>query len=214
VYERGQSLKRSGLQLINTETIGKMELKKAACCNLAESFETNATVDVVMSDGVSGARQLSMLGLDGIYTQINTENIPYNRGAMASFGVQYIPGTWIRSIDISKGSGSVVNGYEPISGTINVESLAPEKADRLSFNAYQNSLGRSEINLNINGNNGKNFMHSLFLHGSSVYLKNDINQDGFLDIPLEQLSNIFYRAKWSNSKWKPEENGIMNPLCG
>jgi outer membrane cobalamin receptor len=201
VYERGQSLKRSGLQLINTETIGKMELKKAACCNLAESFETNATVDVVMSDGVSGARQLSMLGLDGIYTQINTENIPYNRGAMASFGVQYIPGTWIRSIDISKGSGSVVNGYEPISGTINVEFLAPEKADRLSFNAYQNSLGRSEINLNINGNNGKNFMHSLFMHGSSVYLKNDINQDGFLDIPLEQLSNIFYRAKWSNSKW-------------
>lgn len=201
VYERGQSLKRSGLQVINTETIGKMELKKAACCNLAESFETNATVDVVMSDGISGARQLSMLGLDGIYTQINTENIPYNRGAMASFGVQYIPGTWIRSIDISKGSGSVVNGYEPISGTINVEFLTPDKADRLNLNIYQNALGRSEVNLNLNGNDGKKFMHSLFLHGSSVFLKNDVNRDGFLDIPREQLGNVFYRARWSDSKW-------------
>jgi len=201
VYERQNSLSRLGTSTINTERLSGLELKKAACCNLAESFETNATVDVVMSDGISGARQLSMLGLDGVYTQINTENIPLTRGPMAAFGISYIPGTWIKSIDISKGTGSVVNGYEPLTGMINTEFHSPEKADRLQVNLYQNSLGRSEINFQVNGQQGTHFYQSLYIHGNTVVKKNDHNADGFMDLPLAKQGNIFYRAKWSSAKW-------------
>ena len=52
------------------------ELCKAACCNLGESFTTNASVDVAYADAVTGAKQIQLLGLTGKYVQMMTENMP------------------------------------------------------------------------------------------------------------------------------------------
>jgi outer membrane receptor for ferrienterochelin and colicins len=116
----------SSINPIKTEIISTGELRKAACCNLSESFETNATVEVSYSDAVSGAKEIRMLGLDGVYSQIMTESMPNLRGLANTFGLTYIPGSWIESIQITKGSGSVVNGYESITGQINVEYKKPQ----------------------------------------------------------------------------------------
>ncbi|MCK5840331.1 MAG: TonB-dependent receptor, partial [Bacteroidales bacterium] len=106
---------------IMSQIITSGELQKAACCNLSESFETNASVDVAYSDAVSGAKQIKLLGLDGKYSQIQTENIPNLRGLGTSFGLGYVPGSWMESIQVSKGTASVKNGYESITGQINIE---------------------------------------------------------------------------------------------
>ncbi|MGY8988557.1 MAG: carboxypeptidase-like regulatory domain-containing protein, partial [Flavobacteriales bacterium] len=118
--------KFSVLDPINTQTISTGELQKAACCNLSESFSTNATVDVTFTDAVSGAKQIQMLSLDGVYTQITQENMPLIRGLTSSYGMSYVPGTWIESIQIIKGTGSVVNGFESFTGQINLEYFKPE----------------------------------------------------------------------------------------
>ena len=97
------------LQTLHVEMIGEGELRKAACCNLSESFETNASVDVNITDAVSGAKKIQMMGLDGVYTQIQMENIPYMRGLESAFGLGSMPGTWVESIQITKGTGNVVN---------------------------------------------------------------------------------------------------------
>ncbi|MDZ7605088.1 MAG: carboxypeptidase-like regulatory domain-containing protein [Cyclobacteriaceae bacterium] len=68
------------LQPILNELITEKELVKAACCNLSESFETNASVDVSMTDAVSGAKMIRLLGLDGRYVLISREGIPHIRG--------------------------------------------------------------------------------------------------------------------------------------
>ena len=135
-YSTGTEI--SYLNPIKTEILNERSLMKAACCNLSESFETNPSIDVNFADAVSGTKQIQMLGLSGQYAQITKENMPYMRGLAGNYGLTFIPGTWIQSIQLSKGAGSVVNGYESFTGQINTELQNPEHSDKVNFNAYTN----------------------------------------------------------------------------
>ena len=136
------------LDPILTQNITGAELRKAACCNLSESFETNASVDVNYTDAVTGARQIQLLGLAGIYTQILAENIPVMYGMATAFGLNYIPGPWMESIQVSKGTSSVRNGYESIAGQLNIEYKKPATSEKIYVNGLINDEGREEINAN------------------------------------------------------------------
>lgn len=191
---------------INKEVITKKEIVKAACCNLSEAFENNASADVSYTDAVSGAKQIQMLGLAGTYTQILTENIPSIRGLGRIFGLNYIPGSWIQSINVTKGIGSVINGYESIAGQINTGLLDPKTADKLELNLYMNHYGRSEANVALRHKVTSRSNGLLMLHGSTFPTRIDRNGDGFLDSPLStQLSGLWrfnyesgsgYESKW------------------
>ena len=197
--------KASSYELINpilTENLGSRELKKAACCNLSESFETNASVDVVMTDAVSGARKIRMLGLDGIYTQIQAENIPLIRGLSSGYGMLMIPGTWIESIQVGKGPGSVVNGYESMTGQINLEYQKPDEADQYYINLYGNFGGRMEANLQYANQMNEKVGTTLFVHASGRIRENDMNNDGFMDSPLTQQYGLFNRWKFKSENWR------------
>lgn len=171
-----------------TEMISERELLKAACCNLSESFETTPSIDVAFTDAVSGYRQIQMLGLAGPYTLITRENIPDVRGLSAITGLTYTPGTWIENMQLSKGTGSVVNGYESVAGQLNVELRKPfeEKEPRLNLNVYQNYQGRSEGNAIIRHEFNEGLSSNLMLHGSGRWRRVDMNNDGFMDQPLNQ----------------------------
>lgn len=168
---------------INSQLMTEDELFKAACCNLSESFETNPSVDVAFTDAVTGTKQIEMLGLAGPYTQITVENMPMMRGLATVEGLTYLPGTWMNSIQVTKGSGSVLNGYESIAGQINVEMRKPNDKERLFTNAYVNEGGRSEINLIANTNINQALSTSLLLHGAVRPFALDRNQDSFMDMP-------------------------------
>ncbi|MBN2788461.1 MAG: carboxypeptidase-like regulatory domain-containing protein, partial [Paludibacteraceae bacterium] len=118
----------------NLQNITSGELCKAACCNLSESFETNPSVDVAYSDAATGAKQIKLLGLAGSYVQMLNENVPTLRGIASPYGLGYTPGPWMESIQLSKGAASVINGYESVTGQINVEYLKPSNSDRLGIN--------------------------------------------------------------------------------
>ncbi|MDX1652678.1 MAG: TonB-dependent receptor [Brumimicrobium sp.] len=188
----------------NTERLSSGELRKAACCNLSESFETNATVDVNLSDGVSGSKRIAMMGLNGRYTQIQFENIPIMHNLDQAFGLSAIPGTWIESIQITKGTGTVVNGYESMVGLINLEYRKPDDIERLYFNAYGNIQGRAEVNLH----GGKEFKNKLssawFVHGSSMMMENDRNNDGFNDMPTGQEFVAMNRWKYKGELFRAQ----------
>jgi len=191
---------------IGFERINQGELKKAACCNLSEAFETNASVDVAITDAVSGSKRIQMLGLDGVYTQMQFENFPILRGLSTSYGMGAIPGTWIESIQITKGRGSVVNGYESIAGLINLEYLKPDEEGPLFVNAYGNIFGRAELNLHsaFNLSKAKKWSTLFFLHGSGVFAENDRNKDGFMDIPKSHQINVLNRYKYFGEKFRTQ----------
>lgn len=170
----------------NMQHMGQGELLKAACCNLSESFETTPSVDVGFTDAVTGYRQIQLLGLAGSNTSFTRENIPDARGLAAVTGLTFTPGVWLESMQLSKGTGSVVNGYEGIAGQINVEWWKPfeEKTPAWYLNAYQSIQGRSEGNVVYNHSFNPGLSTGVFLHGSTNWRKNDENKDGFLDNPL------------------------------
>jgi outer membrane receptor for ferrienterochelin and colicin len=179
------------------------ELFKAACCNLSESFETNPSVDVAFTDAVTGTRQIQMLGLAGPNTMISIENMPGVRGLASSQGIQFIPGTWINSIQVTKGTGSVVNGYESIAGQINVELKKPEESERLYVNGYVNNAARSELNVNYTAHVGEKWATTFLLHGSTRPFEMDSNDDSFLDFPTGSQINAINRWVYNNG------NGLL-----
>lgn len=185
---------------IVTEEMSRAELEKAPCCNLSESFETNASVDVVMTDAVSGAKRIQMLGLDGIYTQIQNENLPMATGLLSVHGLTLIPGTWVNSIVIGKGPGSVVNGHESMTGQINLEYVKPEAEELLFLNAYGSFGGRVEGNAHLAHQFSNKVAATLFLHGSAVLRPMDMNGDGFMDLPMRQQYNAMNRWHFRGKK--------------
>ena len=200
VIVRGNSTSIDRLSPHQTEIITTRALAKAACCNLSESFETNASVSVSYSDAVTGAKQIQMLGLSGTYIQTNVENIPGLRGLASTFGLNFIPGSWIQSIDVGKGAGSVVNGYESMTGQINVELQKPDSREKLYLNTYVNSFGRAELNLNLAHQLNSKWSTGLLTHGSTLQNRIDKNKDGFLDLPLYKQFNGINRWKYQSEK--------------
>lgn len=180
---------------MNVDIISSAELSRAACCNLGESFVTNPSVDVSYSDAATGAKQIKLLGLSGTYVQMMTGNIPNYRGAAAPYGLGYVPGPWMQSIQVSKGSSSVKNGYESITGQINVEFKKPQlpEADWVSANLFASSTGRYEANADATLKLSKRWSTSLLAHYENETMAHDANHDGFADIPRVEQYNLWNR---------------------
>ena len=196
ISKRQQSSFVSQINPLVVQNITGAELTKAACCNLSESFETNASVDVSYSDAVSGAKKIELLGLHGKYSQMMTENIPNLRGLATTYGLGYIPGSWMESIQISKGTSSVVNGYESTTGQINIEYKKPDADEKLFLNAYANHIGKFEGNFNGRIKINDKWSTMVFAHGETFNNKIDNNGDSFVDAPLIQQYNLFNRWKY------------------
>lgn len=204
VTARQKASSRSFIQSANVLNVSSAELLKAACCNLAESFETNPSIDVNFSDAISGTRQIKMLGLTSPYILITTENVPSIRGASQTYGLSFIPGTWVESIQITKGAGSVTNGYESIAGQINAELQKPSTDDRLFVNAYGAGNGRFELNTHLNTKVTERWSTGLYIHGNLRETELDKNDDSFLDAPLMQQVNVMNRWQYTDT-----ENGYV-----
>lgn len=198
---KGDALNRETNQM---EVLTRKELRKAACCNLSESFETNASVDVSTTDAVSGTKQIRLLGLDGTYAQIMAENMPFVRGLSTRSGLQFIAGTWIKSIQINKGAGSVVNGYESITGQINVELAKPEDSEKLLLNFYANNGARLEGNVNWAKKLSERWHTGILAHHSRGDIPMDNNRDGFMDNPIFQQYNLINRWKYQGDKMESQ----------
>lgn len=200
----GKENRISTIKTINVEKINAAELRKAACCNLSESFENSATVNVVFSDAVSGAKQIQMLGLQGIYTQMLSENIPTLRGISSTYGLNLVPGPWMESIQVVKGAGSVMNGYESTTGQINMEFLKPDEADKFYLDLFGSQAGRLELNTHFAHKFSKKWSSILMVNAGNMSFKQDQNQDNFLDVPLYQSLNILNRWKYFGAKFRSQ----------
>jgi len=200
IRSKRDAVQKSLFSTANTFTVNNDELLKAACCNLAESFETNPSIDVSFSDALTGTRQIQMLGLKSPYLQIMQENIPSIRGAAQAFGLTFTPGTWVESIQITKGAGSVVNGFESISGQINAELVKPFSDNKFFLNTYSSLNGRLELNTHFNRRVSKKWQTGLYIHGNYRGEKFDKNDDNFLDAPLANQINVMNRWQYTDAQ--------------
>mgnify|MGYP001160819706 FL=1 len=198
--QRRKAIQKAYFETQNIINVSSAELLKAACCNLSESFETNPSIDVNFSDALTGTKQIKMLGLTSPYLLITEENIPMVRGASQAYGLTFTPGTWIESIQITKGVGSVVNGFESIAGQINTEIKKPFSDVPLFFNFFTSANGRQELNTNGNFKLNDKWSTGIFIHGNQRTNKVDRNNDSFLDVPLAKQVNILNRWQYTNAQ--------------
>ncbi|SIP86377.1 TonB-dependent receptor domain-containing protein [Chryseobacterium indoltheticum] len=178
--------------------IDSKELLKAACCNLSESFETNATVDVSFSNAVTGTKQLKMLGLDQKYTSLTKELLPEIRGLASAYGLNFIPGRWIESIQLTKGGSTVTNGYESITGQINTELIKNSKTPETSLNLFADFNGRAEANITHVAAINDKWSQTFLLHGNGTFGDTDMNDDNFLDRPKGTQINAAYLLNYND----------------
>lgn len=195
VTKRADGRRRLRVDPVNTEIISGTELFRAACCNLGESFTTNPSVDVSYNDAATGARQIKLLGLAGTYVQMLTENIPNFRGSALPYGLGYIAGPWIQSIQVSKGASSVKNGYESISGQINIEIKKPQAPQEVMANGYADLNGKLEVNANANQWITKELSTALLVHGEKSTADHDSNHDSFMDMP--RVDQVAVMNRWA-----------------
>ena len=187
----------------NVDMITSDELCRAACCNLGEAFVTNPAVDVSYSDAATGAKQIRLLGLSGTYVQMLTENIPNFRVVASPYGLGYVPGPWMESISVSKGISSVKNGYEAITGQINVEYKKPQKsdADWWAINLFGSSDGKVEANTDATFKIGDKWSTTIIGHYEKELLMHDSNDDGFADYPKVEQINAMNRWAYMGDKY-------------
>jgi outer membrane receptor for ferrienterochelin and colicins len=196
--QRRKAAQKSYIAAQNVMQVNSAELLKAACCNLSESFETNPSIDVNFSDALTGTKQIRMLGLSSPYLLITEENIPSVRGASQIYGLTYTPGTWIESIQITKGAGSVTNGFESIAGQINTELQKPFLDAPLFVNLFSSINGRQEANVHWNNKLSDKWSTGLYIHGNQRSLATDRNKDDFLDLPLTKQVNLLNRWQYTD----------------
>ena len=179
---------------VKTEVITAAGLCKMACCALAESFENSASVTVGYSDAVTGARQIKLLGLSGTYTQMLDENRPVMRGIASPFGLSFVPGQWLESIQIAKGPSSVINGLEAITGQINMEHRKPTDETPLFVQLYGSSDAMFETNIASAIQFNEKWSMINMAHVGGTASKMDHNQDGFRDEPEDLQLN--FTSRW------------------
>lgn len=184
----------------NVESINSKELRKAPCCNLSESFETNGSVDVAYPNALTGVKEIQLLGLRGIYSQFLVENRPTMTGIATPFAFELIPGTWLDGIVLAKGASSVKSGNNGFTGQINADLVKPMQDKPLFVNLFSSSEGRGEANIHVNKKHGENNADGLYLHGSFVKNKWDMNDDNFYDMPNRRQLNAMYRHQYDGPK--------------
>ena len=207
VSKRKNTIQKSYFKTQNIVNVSSDELLKAACCNVSESFETNPSIDVSYSNAITGVKQVRMLGLESPYLLITEENIPMVRGASQVYGLSFIPGPWVESMQITKGTGSVVNGFESISGQINIELKKPVNEAPVFINVFRSEMGRNEFNFHLNKKLNPKLNTIFFVHADNNTSIHDNNSDGFLDHPTFKGFNFFNRYQYTDL-----EKGIVSFL--
>ncbi|MCO4818182.1 MAG: carboxypeptidase-like regulatory domain-containing protein [Bacteroidetes bacterium] len=209
VVELNKRRRTYGIRTLDPRTtlhLREQEFQKAACCNLSESFENAPAIDVSFTDAVTGTKQIKMLGLDGVYTSISREFMPSVRGLNAYYGLSFIPAAWVEGIQITKGAGSVVNGFESMSGQINIEMKKPYGRDQFMFDQFVSESGRSETDIMVRRDLSKHVATSLFGRFGIRPNEMDRNNDGFMDNPTSTQYQLMNRWQFHG------DNGVEGQL--
>jgi hypothetical protein len=204
VTEERAAFTMSATSMLNTESINRAILRKGACCNLSETFETTASVDVVLNDAVTGTRKIQMLGLEGVYVQNLFEGVSFTRGLGNVLGFDQIPGPWINSIQLTKGSGTIVNGYESMTGLINLNFLPSDGKETMYFDLFGNNQGRYEGNFIWTKPINDKWSTAIFASGNYQDQKVDQNGDGFLDMPTREGLKLMNRWKYKGDYFRSQ----------
>lgn len=112
------------------------------------------------------------------------------------------------SIQISKGTSTVINGFEALTGQINVEYKKPVNSEKFFINLFGNSTGRAEGNVNGSIHLNDKLTTAILTHYSMDTQVVDENGDHFRDEPNMRQLNFMNRWDYNNHNGFTAQLGV------
>lgn len=105
------------------------------------------------------------------------------------------------AISVSKGVGSVTNGYEAIAGQISVDYKKPQGSEKFYVNLYGSDEEMFEFNMNGSIHLNDKWSTALLVHGDWMEKEHSMHHNGFLDMPKKAQYNLMNRWAYKTDTW-------------
>jgi outer membrane receptor for ferrienterochelin and colicin len=197
VFDQGTGAYISRLMPIKTEIINSNELRKAACCDLAGCFETQATVQPQTTNVLTNAKELRILGLSGVYNRVLIDGLPLIQGLAYTYGMNTLSGSTIDKIWVVKGANSVLHGFEGMVGEITIYPREGRLAEPFAADLLVNAFGEKHLNTAV-ALKSDQWTNYLAVHASLPGQRFDRDSDTFLDLPVITRYSLYNKWRYRN----------------
>jgi outer membrane receptor for ferrienterochelin and colicins len=143
-----------------------------------------------------GAANVRIQGLRGRYSQILADGLPLYGGQTGGIGLLQIPPLDLGQVEVLKGVASALYGASALGGVINFVSRRPDGAHDVLLN--QTSRGGTDAALWWSGNPVTDGYSYSLLATADRQTSEDINGEGWADVPRFRRAVIRPRLYWAN----------------
>ena len=143
------TLKESFIKVspVKVEVLTSNFLKKIPTNNIMEIMESVNGVQNQINCGVCGTSDIHINGMEGPYSLILIDGMPIMSSLSTVYGLNGIPTSLIKQIEIIKGPNSTLYGSEAIAGVINIITNKPEDISKLEIASFISSDREKNIDL-------------------------------------------------------------------
>ena len=187
---------------VKVDVVTQKFLKKIATTNVMEVIENVNGVQKQINCGVCGTNDIHINGMEGPYTLVLINGMPIMSSLSTVYGLNGIPTSLIKQIEIIKGPSSTLYGTEAVAGVINILTKDPLDVSTVEIESFITSHLEKNIDFAYAPKMKK---VDVLLSGNYFKMDNflDDNDDNFTDIPLSERLSLF--NQW-NFKRKNQKN--------
>ncbi len=161
---------------------------------LFESLNMINGVQPQLNCNVCNTGDIHINGMEGPYTMVLIDGMPIVSALSTVYGLQGIPNSLIKRIEVVKGAASTLYGSEAVAGIINIITKDALTAPTLSADISATTYG--EYNIDMGGKFKAGKAAALFgVNYFDFWNKFDINNDNFTDVTLQRRFSVF--NKWN-----------------
>jgi len=179
---------------LKVEVITSAFLQKTPTNNIMEIIETVNGVQKQINCGICGTSDIQINGMEGPYSLILIDGMPIMSSLSTVYGLNGIPTSLIKQIEIIKGPSSTLYGTEAVAGVVNIITKLPENLSKVHFETFLSSDKEKNISLSWSPKWKK---ADILLSANLFHMNHfmDENDDGFADEVLSERISLF--NKWS-----------------
>lgn len=183
------------------EVVTARDLLRTPALDITQSCEYVPGIKVQDNCGVCGTTDIRIQGLEGQYAQILINGMPVVSNLGMVYGLRGISPTMIKQIELIKGPSTILFGPEAVAGTMNIILKSPQELPLLQFASQVNSFQEHALAGTLRSNVSDNIATSFTVEYQGNQYRTDLNNDGFMDVPLYRRLSLMNAWTLSPGAW-------------
>ncbi len=176
---------------VRVEVIGADDINEkigSTPANVSELLGEAPGLQVLPTSTSTGNMSVRIQGLEGRYTQLLQDGFPMYGGFSGGLSLLQIPPLNLKRVEIIKGASSALYGGDAIAGLVNFITKTPGEKPHFDFLMNHSQRGATDISSFYSGR--KNKLGVTLLATYDHQSANDINHDGFADLPQSETVTL------------------------